>query len=352
MNSCGSPSCQMTIEQCLETLEQMKHQMEIILPYLPDDVRENLGIGANLDGGFLEDSSCPRDPDRDVTKGFTKIVAAKQNADGSFTKMFALKREVPKLHVSPCDTTMTTRLNNADIFPQDQSMLCNASARPQRDGTLTRLRTTIENKMGCRLPQPPDENDPIGELDDMENPPPAKRTFALFASIDDAEEFLMVTINQIVTMFSKIAETLKNDALNCMKSPPKDKTAREYIVERCLAMLLDLELAMEGPINRLKEEWIIRFKTVIPELDTAVSNLVLFQNLENMNIKSISRHEAKIEAHIQAAATGGVGGTVGPNESVYATAPLDTTQQSPSQQKASAQSGMNITVSETSNKEG
>lgn len=288
--SCPNPSCQMTIQQCLDALEKMKRQMEVILPHLPEDVREYLATGR--DPYADPPATDPNKP------GVTKIIAAKQNADGSFTKMFAVKRDIPCKKDIP---TSTSTPCDGNAMAQRQQ---NAVARPERDGTLARLRCQVENRLGHALPAwPHDENDPIGELEEMRGPQPQpqmKRTFALFSTVDEAEDFLMVTINLIVSMFSKIAETLKNDSINCLKDMPKDKCLKDMITEKCMALLLDLELAMTEPINKLKEEWVGRFKAVIPELDCALNNIIRFQALEVMNTRSIARQEAKIEAHIEA----------------------------------------------------
>lgn len=329
MSSCANPSCQMTIKQCLEALDKMKRQMEIILPHLPPDVRNNLANCAP-----------PNAQNAPNKTGFTKIIAAKQNADGSFTKMFALKRDFPEFGNDRNFSDGNTLQNASNIFGQDRNMAFSPSQRPQRESdcsvnnssyqnqqnasriftvernmplsprrdgaeTLARLRSRVEERLGCTIQQPADDNDPIGELEEMQGPQrPVKRTFALFATVNEAEEFLMVTINQIVTMFSKIAEMLKEDSINCLKDIPKDKSFKQQINEKCVALLLDLEYSMREPINKLKEEWIGRFKAVVPELNFALCNIVNFQDLEIMNNRSIARQEAMIEARIEAAALG------------------------------------------------
>lgn len=239
----SSNACKMTLQQCVEALESMSLQMEIIRGHLSPSACNK-----------AEGSSSPK------KNALAKVVAAKQNADGSVTKMFALKRELPA--------------------------------------------TNIKSQEDSSTAQSPDESDPIAELEEMLTAPqkqkPSQRTFALFSSVADAEEFLMNAINEIVSMFSTISRILKDDALACLKGPPTNKTAIDIVTEQCLALLLDLQIALIQPICKIKELLISRFKTVVPELESAFKNLLMFQKLELLSARTIAKQEARRQVNLEA----------------------------------------------------
>lgn len=249
MSNYSNKACQMTLQQCIETLDNMSLQMEII--------RANL---SNARNNNAEKVGCAAD-----NKGLAKIVAAKQNVDGSLTKMFALKKETP---------------------PTD----------------MEKMYGRYGSQEDCATAQPPDENDPIAELEEMldcQDQQSKTRTFALFSSVSEAEEFLMNAINQVVSMFSTISRILKDDALSCLKKPPTDKAAVDLITEQCLALLLDLQIAMIQPISKLKELLVTRLKVIVPELDLAFKNMLMFQKLELLSARTIARQEARRQVHLE-----------------------------------------------------
>lgn len=253
-------------EQYELALEQMRQQIEFLRGCLPANMSDENDAGK---------TSCSPSTQKTVpetnNKGFTKIVAAKQNPDGTFTKMFALKREV------------ATPEEPETKFSQSE--------------TLERLRSQVENRIGRPLPRPNSIEEEQEIMQDEKSP--SNRKFDLFFSVADAEQFLMFTINQIVTMFNKIAKTLKNDTLNCWKSFPNDEPLKRLIIKQCLDLLLDIECAMNESINKLKDDWSERFRALIPELDCTFNQIMTFQEIEIENIKNIAKHEANIEVHME-----------------------------------------------------
>lgn len=293
----STTSNKISIETCLEALALMQQQMRVILPYVPEHLSSQIRIP---EIGLPRNQVTVSVPPQKKMNGYTKIVAAKQNSDGTVTKMFALRKDIKQ---SDNSSNYSTESNSKRSDFKNDPILVNSQIFLEnfKSGVLQRELNKNKKKFEVRPPCKPikfpsiTHQTPETPLQHSEEPnilkeqpsdcqPYAKnqKSINLFRSKEEAERFMMFTIKEIIQLFSQIANAFKLDAVKRMNYPPTDISQKAYVVECCMQTMRELQVLVNGPVKNLRNELTEKFITVLPELSCVFENVKRLDDLNNI----------------------------------------------------------------------
>lgn len=254
-----------SVEKCLEALAHMQKQMSVILPYVPEHltsklIQPNLGLKPSLSGDYQDD---------DVS-----ISTETQPNNEAVTEMFSLQKDLKCTTES--DDDEDTDFESDPILVNSKLFLENF-----KSGAIKRelKKTKIINQVmppykPIRFSTPmnrPAFTIPI--LQQMEEPNIIKeqhpeiylKSKNIFTTKEEAERFMMLNIKEIIHLFSQIANVFKSDAVKRMEYPPTDISQKAYMVGCCMQTMKELNILVNGPVKKLRNELTENFITVLPE---------------------------------------------------------------------------------------
>lgn len=336
---------QISVEQCFNMLSQMQEQMKTMLPYVPKHLTPDLKIPDLKTKPLLKPPKPPEEviitiPEDSKIKGYTKVVAAKKNADGTVTRMYALRKDILKTDSDSgsCSNKVKKKkkkvvLEYDPILVDSQQFLENFKSgvyqrefnKLNSEPLIVDSQEFLENFKNGLLHRPKPEIPPpskpihfikedeflqqhgvVAEIDDCQ---PVKCTLAkpesceepnilkgndhksinIFKTKEEAERFMMFTIKEIIQLFSQIANAFKSDAVKHVNYSQTDITQKAYVAGCCIRTIKELQVLVNGPVKNLRNELTQKFITVLPQLSYVFENVKRLDDLNSIANCSLAK---------------------------------------------------------------
>lgn len=275
-----------SVEQCLESLAQMQEQMRKILPYVPDQLSSQITL-----------------PALGMKRSLCSSHHRRRQAERSYDD-----RSIPSTK------NQTTESDDSDF--ENDPILVNSQLFLEnfKSGAIKRELNRSKNKV-TNVPPPskpikflPITRKPlkIPNLQLIEEPNLLKeqhpknknspKPMNQFRTKEEAERFMMFIIKEIIQLFSQIANAFKLDAVKGMNYPPTDSSQKAYVVECCMQTMRELQVLVNGPVKKLRNELTGNFITILPQFkrldDSNYITSCSFMNTECVSSDGYQRERA------------------------------------------------------------
>lgn len=277
-------SNKISVTKCLEALAHMQEQMRVILPYLPEHLTSKITL-----------------PDLALKTSVSGGHRRKKHDHGGITEMFSIKKDMKSTE----SDDENTDFENDPILVNSKLFLENF-----KSGAIKRELKKSKNIHKVLPPCKPIRFHPpitrpsfkIPLLQPIEEPNILKEQHPkinlkpknLFTTKEEAERFMMCSINEIIQLFSQIANAFKSDAVKRMNQPPTAISQKAYVVECCMQTMMELQVLVNGPVKKLRNELTENFIAVLPE----------FKSWEDSNYTTSCSYWQKDSGHQRERATG------------------------------------------------